>query len=85
MSKRICLPAVLLVIPFATTIGQERPPPLEPAARVRVTAPSAGADKLVGTCIAMDGDTLRLQTEAQASPAPGSDASPLSILTTARL
>ena len=60
MNKRICLSAVLLVLPLTATVAQEAPPPLEPGTRVRVTAPDI--DKYDGTLQAMRGDTLTVDT-----------------------
>ena len=60
MRKRIFLPAVLLVLPLASAVAQQQPPPLEPGQRVRVTAPDI--NKYDGTLQAMRGDTLTVDT-----------------------
>ncbi len=62
MNSRICLPAVLLVIPFAATIAQE--PPLKPGARVRVTAPELGLAEAVGRLLFVRLDTLRVVADS---------------------
>ena len=66
---RICLPAVLLVVPFATAAAQEDGLPPQPGERVRLKACSPVCEKLKGTCAALSGDTLRLRTEDAAEPA----------------
>jgi hypothetical protein len=48
----------LALVPFATLAAQEQPPPLEPGARVRVTAPNLGVEKQQATFRALRGDTL---------------------------
>ncbi len=58
---------VSLLVPLAALSAQE-PPPIEAGSRIRVTAPAAGADKLVGTWLDSDGVELRVQTEEQPSP-----------------
>jgi hypothetical protein len=57
MNKRVYLPAILLVIPFATTIAQEQAL-LEPGARVRITASILGIEKEAATFESLRGDTL---------------------------
>ncbi|NIM51536.1 MAG: hypothetical protein GTN62_12050 [Gemmatimonadales bacterium] len=58
MNKRICLPAVLLVLPFATTAARAQAPTLEPGARVRVTVPHLGLTRHAATFETLRGDTL---------------------------
>jgi hypothetical protein len=48
----------LALVPLATLAAQEPEQPLEPGARVRVTAPNLGMDKEVATFEAFQGDTL---------------------------
>jgi len=61
----ILLPAVLLVLPLTTAVAQQQPPPLEPGARVRVTAPDLGISKQVATFEAVRGDTLVVLAESR--------------------
>jgi hypothetical protein len=51
--------AASLLAPLWTVHSQE-PPPLEPGARVKVTAPERAIDKQAGTVEALRGDTLVL-------------------------
>ncbi|NIM48165.1 MAG: hypothetical protein GTN78_20805 [Gemmatimonadales bacterium] len=62
MRTRIYLPAVLLVVPFATAVAQQQPPPLEPGQRVRVTVPTRDMNKHVETFRRLRGDTLVLES-----------------------
>lgn len=50
--------ASLLVV--SSTLSAQRPPPIEPGARVRVTAPECGLDQQAGTLQPSRGDTLVL-------------------------
>jgi hypothetical protein len=67
---RIYLPAVLLVVPFATTIAQEQVPPPEPGERVRVQSCTPVCQEIEGTCEAMERDTLLVRTAEQEAPVP---------------
>jgi hypothetical protein len=64
MSTVTSLLAISLLVPL-TTLPAQQSPPIERGSRIRVTAPSMGADKLVGTCMATGGDTLYVQAETQ--------------------
>ena len=56
-----------VLVPLASLSAQEQPP-VEAGSRIRVTAPTVGADKLVGMCVEVDATRLRVQAEEQASP-----------------
>jgi hypothetical protein len=58
---------VSLLVPLAALSAQEQPP-VEAGSRIRVTAPTVGADELVGMCVEVDATRLRVQAEEQASP-----------------
>ena len=64
MRKRICLSAVLLVLPLTTAVAQQQPPPLEPGTRVRITAPDLGIEKQQATFQALRGDTLAVTADS---------------------
>ena len=64
MNERICLSAVLLVLPLTTAVAQQQPPPLEPGAWVRITAPSLGIEKQAATFQALRGDTLVVMADS---------------------
>ncbi len=64
MNKRICLSAALLVLPLTTALAQQQPPPLEPGARVRITAPDLGIEKQEATFQALRGDTLAVTADS---------------------
>jgi hypothetical protein len=52
---------VALLVPIES-LSAQHPPPLEPGARVRVTAPDCDAHERAGTFRVMQGDTLVLRT-----------------------
>ena len=62
MRRATLLIAVLAATPFASVIAQEQLPPLEPGQRVRITVPDRGISKHNGTLVAVDGDTLTVDT-----------------------
>ena len=64
MNKRICLSAVLLVLPLTTAVAQQQPLSLEPGARVRITAPYLGIKKQAATFQALRGDTLVVMADS---------------------
>ena len=49
---------VLAVTPFTSVTAQEQPPPVEPGARVRVTAPDLGINRQVATFDALESGVL---------------------------
>ena len=55
---------VLALAPFANLAAQEQPLPLEPGARVRVTAPDLGIEKQQATFQALRGDTLAVTADS---------------------
>ena len=59
--------AVSLLVPFAGVQAQG-PPSLAPGTRIRVTAPGAGANKLVGTFVGARTDTLLVRTRPGWTP-----------------
>ncbi len=60
---------VLLLTPPSPGMGQDRAPPIEPGAVVRITAPEVlgGSTRVTGTLIAAGADTLVLATETDNS------------------
>ena len=56
-----------VLVPLTVLSAQEQPP-VEAGSRIRVTAPTVGADKLAGECVEVDATRLRVQAEEQASP-----------------
>lgn len=79
MNKRIYLPAVLLVVPFATVFAQEQMPLPQPGERIRLMACTPVCEDLEGTCEALSGDTLRVRIEERATPTAISLASVLKL------
>ena len=63
---------VLALAPVATLVAQEPGPPLEPGARVRVTAPDLGIEKQQATFQALRGDTLVVMADSTMYYALGS-------------
>ena len=53
---------VSLLIPLAALSAQE-PPPIEPGARVRVTARDFGLEKSVGTCLSLSQGAMAFERE----------------------
>ncbi len=51
--------AVLAFTPLTGTTAQERPP-VEPGARIRITAPSVFSDRIVGTVVSWESEQLVL-------------------------
>ncbi len=64
---RYVRPVLSVLVPLTALSAQEQPP-VEAGSRIRVTAPTVGADKLVGMCVEVDATRLRVQAEDQASP-----------------
>ena len=62
MRPTMFLLAVLAVTAFSTARAQE-PPPIEPGAQIRVTAPSVGSDRIVGTVESWESEQLGLDAE----------------------
>ena len=60
MPAIVVLVIATLVIPWSGLSGQDIPP-IAPGTRVRITAPSAGADKLIGTVVPSPVDTLMVR------------------------
>ena len=56
--------AILALSPFANLAAQEPAPPLDPGARVRVTAPGLGIEKQQATFQALRGDTLVVMADS---------------------
>lgn len=52
--------AILALTPLTRTTAQERPP-VEPGARIRVTAPSVFSDRIVGTVVSWESERLVLR------------------------
>ncbi len=67
MRSIISLAVVPLLIPLQYASAQQGPP-IETGSRIRVTAPTVGADKLAGVCVEVDATRLRVQAEEQVSP-----------------
>ncbi len=67
MRTVLSLAVVPLLIPLAALSAQE-PPPIEAGSRIRVTAPTVGADKLVGMCVEVDATRLRIQAGERVPP-----------------
>ena len=63
---------VLALAPVATLVAQEPGPPLEPGARVRVTAPDLGIEKQQATFQALRGDRLVVMADSTMYYALGS-------------
>jgi hypothetical protein len=67
MRTVLSLAVLPLLIPLQSITAQQAPP-IETDSRIRVTAPTAGADKLAGVCVEVDATRLRVQAEEQVSP-----------------
>ena len=66
--RRVCVPhqssCCFSATAFTCVLAQERPPPVEPGDRIRITAPTAGVQRLVGTCVDVSTHTLLVQSVA---------------------
>jgi len=67
MRTVLSLAALPLLIPLQSITAQQAPS-IETGSRIRVTAPTVGADKLAGVCVEVDATRLRVQAEEQVSP-----------------
>ena len=64
MRAIVVLVIATLVIPWSGLSSQDIPP-IAPGTRVRITAPSAGADRLIGTVVPSPIDTLMVRPAAR--------------------
>ncbi len=67
MRSILSFAVVSLLVPLQNITAQQAPP-IETGSRIRVTAPTVGADKLAGVCVEVDATRLRVQAEEQVSP-----------------
>ncbi len=67
MRTVLSLAVLPLLIPLQSITAQQAPP-IETGGRIRVTAPTLGVDKLVGTSVEADATRIRVQADDQASP-----------------
>ena len=67
MRTVLSLAALPLLIPLQSITAQQAPP-IETGSRIRVTAPTVGADKLAGVCVEADATRIRVQVDDQAAP-----------------
>jgi hypothetical protein len=65
--RTVILALALSVLVSNADLGAQATPPLEPGSRIRVRAPDAGANKLVGAYLGTVADTLRVQMEELSS------------------
>ena len=61
--RTVILALALSLLMSNADLGAQATPPLEPGSRIRVRAPEAGANKLVGSYLGTVDDTLRVQME----------------------